>query len=127
MLAAGVGQNYFLDSYYGIGIDTMSLKVRCPAFCGFVYLQVSPWQLCHEHVARCPALPQPRTRAHLQPSTNSKRSMGQVGSDCPDHAIYVDVAAVLDGGTGGATPDALCIFEDDLSETSWRHTNTGGG
>lgn len=50
----------------------------------------------------------------------------QVGSDCPDYAIYVDIATVLDSGSAGTTPDGLCIFEDDLSETAWRHSNTGG-
>lgn len=54
-------------------------------------------------------------------------SAWQVGSDCPDHAIYVDVASVLDTTTAGSQPDALCLFEDDLSETAWRHSNTGGG
>lgn len=45
--------------------------------------------------------------------------------DCPNHAVYVDVAAALDSGTTGAVPSSLCIFEDDLSETAWRHRSTG--
>lgn len=51
----------------------------------------------------------------------------QVGSDCPDHAVYVDVASSIDRSTTGSQAGALCLFEDDLSETAWRHTNTGGG
>ena len=51
----------------------------------------------------------------------------QVGSDCPDHAVYVDVASSIDRSTTGTQAGALCIFEDDRSETAWRHTNTGGG
>ena len=51
----------------------------------------------------------------------------QVGQDCPDHAVYVDVASSIDRSTTGSQPGALCLFEDDLSETAWRHTNTGGG
>ena len=50
----------------------------------------------------------------------------QVGSDCPDHATYVDVTSSIDRGSTGTEAGALCLFEDDLSETAWRHTNTGG-
>lgn len=46
--------------------------------------------------------------------------------DCPDHAVYVDVASSIDRSTTGSQVGALCMFEDDLSETAWRHTNTGG-
>jgi hypothetical protein len=41
--------------------------------------------------------------------------------------VYVDVASSIDRSTTGSQAGALCLFEDDLSETAWRHTNTGGG
>jgi Copper amine oxidase, enzyme domain len=44
--------------------------------------------------------------------------------DCPNHAVLVDVAAALSLANTGAVSDALCIFEDDLSTTAWRHRDT---
>jgi Copper amine oxidase, enzyme domain len=44
--------------------------------------------------------------------------------DCPNHAVFVNVAAALSLADTGAVSDALCIFEDDLSTTAWRHRDT---
>ena len=47
-----------------------------------------------------------------------------MAQDCPNHAVFVDVAAATNVASTGVVDDALCIFEDDRSTTAWRHLST---
>lgn len=119
---AGAGQTYFFDSAYGIGVNFGTLKVgqvsaekaldvgglSCLALqaCRSYQLHFSP----HTYVITTPPVTQPLLLS---------------SQDCPNHAVFVDVAAALDVSSTGTIPASLCIFEDDLSETAWRHRSTG--
>lgn len=44
------------------------------------------------------------------------------GLDCPEDALYLD--AVMWGDSGATTTSgALCMFEDDMAGSAWRHTS----
>ncbi|KAK9810436.1 hypothetical protein WJX72_010681 [[Myrmecia] bisecta] len=48
------------------------------------------------------------------------------GYDCPMYATYLPATMnFLDGG-GGTVTDALCMFEEDMAVTQWRHTHRAG-
>lgn len=48
------------------------------------------------------------------------------GYDCPFDAIYVSPLITGKDGTSSISTDAICVFEDDLAGTSWRHTHVTG-
>jgi primary-amine oxidase len=43
------------------------------------------------------------------------------GTDCPDHASYLNMVVVGDDGRPHDVPDAICLYERYAGEPGWRH------
>ncbi|GAB4817152.1 hypothetical protein N2152v2_004198 [Parachlorella kessleri] len=47
------------------------------------------------------------------------------GVDCPWDGHYMDSVLYSMGAGPLLQPDIMCVFEDDMATTAWRHTHTG--
>ena len=47
------------------------------------------------------------------------------GTDCPEHATYVDAVVSTESGRPRQTTRAACLFERETGDPAWRHTADG--